>query len=296
MEILRVPPYNITAAVLPVSIPGDSYDVSVIDMVDSSLSTLSVVADSDGNVTIPLDATYDSRYLIQVDEEEVEVELVRPYVNPNSKADIASDVSAYANNEEIARAIIDSIISEGFYYKKHVLEITGMGADYLPVWVEARKVLQVYENNVLVYDAANPSLYNRVFAISADKTSIVETTYQDGTNLNRREGAPIIIPMAGTDSNSITYFHRGFVKEADYRIVLVTGYKNVPSDIARATELLVEDIDCGKLDYYKRYISDYSTDQFKIRFDNKVFEGTGNVIVDKILSKYYKSITRLGVL
>jgi hypothetical protein len=60
--------------------------------------------------------------------------------------------------------------------------------------------------------------------------------------------------------------------------------------------MLVEDIDCGKLDYYKRYISDYSTDQFKIKFDNKVFEGTGNVLVDKILSKYYKSITRLGVL
>lgn len=296
MEILRVPPYSDISVELQVSIPGDPYEVAVIDMVDSSLSNLTLVSDDDGKITVPLDATYDSRYLIQVDEEEFEVEVTRPYVNPNTKADIASDISSYEKNEEIARAIIDSIIQEGFYYKKHVLEITGMGADYLPIWVEGKKVLQVYENNVLVYDADNASSYTRKFAISSDKTAIVETTYEDGTNLNRREGAPIIIPIAGTDSNSVTYFHRGFVKEADYKVILVTGYRNVPSDIVRATELLIEDIDCGKLDYYKRYISDYSTDQFKIKFDNKVFEGTGNVIVDKILSKYYKSITRLGVL
>ena len=296
MEILRVPPYSDISVTLEVSIPEDSYDVAVIDLVDSSLSYMTIDADSDGNISVPLDGTYDSHYLIQVDEQEFEIDVVRPYVNPNSKGDIASDIDSYAKNEEIARAVIDSIIQEGFYYKKHVLEMTGMGADYLPMWVEGKKVLEVYENNVLIYDASNPSDYARSFAVSADKTAIVETTYQDGTTLNRREGAPIIVPMAGTDSNSITYFNRGFVRGADYKIVLVTGYKNVPSDIARATEMLVEDIDCGKLDYYKRYISDYSTDQFKIKFDNKVFEGTGNVLVDKILSKYYKSITRLGVL
>jgi len=74
------------------------------------------------------------------------------------------------------------------------------------------------------------------------------------------------------------------------------GYKKLPSEIVRATELLIEDIACGRLDYYKRYIVDYNTDQFKIKFDPGVFEGTGNILVDKILSKYLKPIITLGVL
>jgi len=60
--------------------------------------------------------------------------------------------------------------------------------------------------------------------------------------------------------------------------------------------LLVEDIKCNNLDYAGRYIKDYNTDQFKIKFDDRVFEGTGNMIVDKILSKYAKSIRIIGVL
>ena len=82
----------------------------------------------------------------------------------------------------------------------------------------------------------------------------------------------------------------------DYKLILEVGHPNIPSDIVRAAELLTDDIACGKLEYYERYISSYNTDQFKLSFDKMVFEGTGNIIVDKILSKYAKSITTLGVL
>ena len=57
-----------------------------------------------------------------------------------------------------------------------------------------------------------------------------------------------------------------FSEGTDYIILLETGYKVVPIDIQDATKLLVEDIRCGKLDYYKRYIKNYSTDQFKIQY------------------------------
>ena len=60
--------------------------------------------------------------------------------------------------------------------------------------------------------------------------------------------------------------------------------------------MLIEDIKCGKLDYYKRYITSYNTDLFKIQFDKSMFDGTGNYIVDKILEKYEFNITRPGVL
>jgi hypothetical protein len=110
------------------------------------------------------------------------------------------------------------------------------------------------------------------------------------------EGAPIIIPAGQSDTIDTTFIYRGFARGWDYRFVVEHGYETVPSDIRRATEMLIHDIDCGKLDYYKRYISSYNTDQFKIQFDKGLFEGTGNIIVDKILSKYAKSIKKIGVL
>jgi hypothetical protein len=59
---------------------------------------------------------------------------------------------------------------------------------------------------------------------------------------------------------------------------------------------LVDDICNGKLEYFKRYTTGYNTDQFRVQFDRSSFEGTGNIIVDKILSKHVKAIQTLGVL
>jgi len=151
----------------------------------------------------------------------------------------------------------------------------------------------LYENNVLVYDADSPELYTRAFEIIKDKTAIVET-YTD--RINRAEGKPLYMPTASSDLLDTKIGYRGFPETYDYRIILEVGYPRVPSDIKKATDLLVDDIECGKLDYYKRYMASYSTDQFKIGFDSRVFEGTGNIIVDKILSKYAKSIRSVGVL
>jgi hypothetical protein len=78
--------------------------------------------------------------------------------------------------------------------------------------------------------------------------------------------------------------------------VLDVGYRAIPPDVEAATRMLIEDIDCGKLDYYKRYINAYNTDQFRIQFDKGMTSGTGNMMVDRILDKYVKVITKPGVL
>jgi hypothetical protein len=212
-------------------------------------------------------------------------EIFRPYVDPSTKATTASDIASYALNEEIARAVIDSVVPDGFYYRKKVLNFTGTGSDYLPIWDDVKKVLTVYENNKLVED--------RQYEVTSDKTSIVEKSID---NINRAESAPLVLPAASSDSLDPQFVYRGFGKTWDYRITVEHGYTTVPSDIVRATEMLIHDIECGKLDYYKRFISSYNTDQYRIQFDKGLFEGTGNIIVDKILSKYVKSITKIGVL
>jgi hypothetical protein len=298
MEILRVSPYAEVPVnfVIPAGIVDADITVTITDMADLSISTSTFAESSSGELLeISLPGKYDSAYRVEItkdlgtsDEQILQdetYEIVRPYVDPATKATTASDIAAYAVNEEIARAVIDSVIPEGFYYKKKILHFEGSGSDFLPIWDDVKKILSVHENNVLVED--------RQYEVSSDKTAIVEKSVD---NINRAESAPLVLPAAASDSLDPQFVYRGFGRGWDYLIAVEHGYTTVPSDIIRATEMLVHDIECGKLDYYKRFISSYNTDQYRIQFDKGLFEGTGNIIVDKILSKYAKSITKIGVL
>ena len=291
MEILRVPPYN-TRGMIDVE-PSTEYEYTIEDMVDHSVTTGTATSNINGKLVIPLPSDYDGEYKVTVEDIEEYFNVVRPYIDPTTKGTTASDIAAYAKQEEIARAIIDSVIPEGFYYKKKIIETTGLGTDYLPLWVDAKKVLSVHENNKLVYESSNANLYPIKYEITKDKSAV--TVSYDG-EFNRAESAPNILPAAYSDLVDLEFRYRGFVKTFDYRVMLAVGYNRIPSDIVRATEILIDEIACGKLDYYTRYVNAYDTDQFKLKFDGRVFEGTGNIIVDKILSKYAKSIRTVGVL
>jgi hypothetical protein len=293
MEILRVYPY--ADINLDYKIPAGYFDETEFSYTLTDLSDLSVVNGtfsgfSNQTLSVTVSGRYDSSYRLEVSDGDSIIhddtyDIVRPYVDPTTAGETASEISEYRKNEEIARAIIDSVVWGGFYYKKKTLETVGLGADYLPLWGDVKKLIAVYENNVLM-DVSK-------YEITKDKTAIVER--YDG-ELNRNEQASNILPTGSSDQLDVIFTFRGFPRSYDYRLVVESGYTAIPSDIVRATQLLIEDISCGKLDYYKRYIADYNTDQFKIKFDGRVFEGTGNILVDKILSKYTKSITRPGVL
>ena len=304
MELLRVQPYsNINAEfVVPDSFTEiTNFNARITDMADLSITETTYSGEAGDTFTFTFSGLYDNSYRVELWYEGEGIEnlldetydVVRPYVDPNTMGETGSEIAIAKDNEEIARAIVDSVITQGFYYKKVTFETVGLGADYIPLWMDAKKILKVYENNVLIYDANDPTAYERNFEITKDKSAIVES--YTGI-LNRDESAPLILPASNSDQIDLNFSYRGFPRGFDYKIVLEAGYTSIPSDIVRATKLLMEDLSCGKLDYQKRYVSAYNTDQYKIQFDKKVFEGTGNLIVDKILSKYAKSITRLGVL
>lgn len=293
MEILRVPPYDVVEATLtlPTGFASQTFTASITDMADLSVSTQTFTGESGEEFSISLSAKYDNDYYVEITTADKTVvihetyEVVRPYVLAASKGTTATEIAAYSANEELARAVIDSVIREGFYYQKKTLELPGNGTDYLPMWDKIVKVKEVYENNILVT--------SRNFGVSKDKTAVVVEVA--GSN-SRSEGGPIMLPAAASDTGVVGYTLLDFPKRNDYRVVIEHGYPTVPSDIVKATQLLVTDIECGKLEYYKRYVTSYNTDQFKLQFDRAAFEGTGNLLVDKILSKYHKSITKLGVL
>jgi len=292
MEILRLTSTT-PQVTIEVTNPNTEYDYSVLDMSDASIVSGNVTSDNSSEVVISFSKDYDSEYRVTIDGTEYFYTVVRPYVDPNTLGSTSTEVAEYTQHEELARAIIDSVVIEGFYYQKKVIQTVGLGADYLPLWANVKKLNKLYENNVLVYDASYPDAYEMSYKLTDDKTAI--TIDYDGM-FNRSEGANLILPQAMSDLWDMQFGYRGFAKTFDYTLSVEVGYKRIPSEISRAAALLVEDIKCNKLEYVERYVKDYNTDQFKIKFDDRVFEGTGNMIVDKILSKYAKSIRTIGVL
>jgi len=293
MEILRVPPYPLNA-VIQVSSPNVEYDYSILDIAESLTLEGKVTSNAQSKVSIQLSNKYDNSYFIEIDGEGHQFDVVRPYSNPKIQTGTTAELLQYAKNEELARAVIDSVIPEGFYFQKKVIETTGLGADYLPLWANATKLLKLYENNVLIFDSEDLERYIIHYGITKDKTAI---TFFEAGEINKSEGADNLIPQAESDLLDLKFGYKGFPRTYDYTMILEVGYRNIPSDIQRAAELIIDDINCGKADYVSRYVKEYNTDQFKIKFDeSRVFEGTGNLIVDKILSKYAKSIRYLGVL
>lgn len=322
MNILRLPPYPLSIS-YKVSVNSADHLLLIKDSDRDIVRVEEVITSSaDSVITFELPeyfSKYDESYHLEIyeyPESEVgdlvvedNLNIERPYVDPNTLGTTASEIKEYEEYESLARAIIDSITG-GFYYETNYIETVGQGTDYIPLWVRPYKILKVYENAELVYDVDNtdgPALGDWNYIITKDKTSIIKDPVASVDAMNRSERKRARLPLAASDSifmfdtedsgNTLTVqpgvtFDEGI----DYIFLLEIGYRVVPIDIQDATKILINDIKCGKLDYYKRYVSSYSTDQFKLQFDKGIFEGTGNILVDKILDKYITNITKPGVL
>jgi hypothetical protein len=321
MNILRKPPYPLSVSY---TVP-DAETFYTVQIKESGRDVLileeTLESDANSLLTIELPAffyKYDDSYSLSIYElvddeiDDVVVEdnlnIERPYVDPATLGTTASEIAKYTEYESLAREIINSITG-GFYYYTDWLETTGQNTDYLSLWDRVYKINKVYENAELVWDSSeNPSaLGNWNYIITKDKTAITKDPVSPTGAENRAESNPVGLYLASSDSLEIfdtedsgntfalkvgTVFPEGW----DYLINYEGGYKVVPYDIQEATRLLIEDIKCGKLEYFKRYITSYSTDQYKIQIDKSSFTGTGNILVDKILEKYLVDIVKPGVL
>lgn len=304
MEILRVAG-NISSDGIGVTIevPGNhtqsEHVLSITDLSDLSVSTTTVTTSGGADLTFYLDSTYDGSYKVELLLDDVsifleEYDVVRPYTDPNLLGTTASEIAEYRKFELIARSIIDTYLDTmSFYNKKSILQTNGSNADYLPVWKNANQVLKVYENNILIYDIADKASYADEFKITLDKSAIYRI---ESGEANRISSPTIKLPASRGDIATGIFNYGTFPERYEYLFVLDEGFQRIPTEIKYATEMLIDDLKCGKLDYYQKYVTSYNTDQFRIQFDKKMLEGTGNMIVDKILDKYMKSITKVGVL
>ena len=299
---MRVPPYPLTTKwTLP--IPNYEYVVYVEDLVDHSVEETNMFSDENGilEYVLPLaKVQYDRKFFIKFYDTEHEhtlyesnLDIIRPYVNPETLGTTASEIAEYKMYELIARSLIDTQVNDGFYNHKQVIQCVGQGSDYLPLWVDSYKVLKVYENNVLVFDVDTPESNIYDYKITLDNTAIQRVVTEA---FNRNEISPPNLPVGRGDLGYYGYQSVAFPAGYDYTLIVDTGYKAIPPDVEQATIMLINDIKCGKLEYYQRFITAYNTDQFRIQFDKSMFTGTGNYLVDKILDKYSNTITKPGIL
>jgi len=325
MEILRIPPYPLSVS-YTVPEPSTEYILVIEDLLEQVESEIILQSNQKSVITYELTGEYtqyDKSYPVTVYESitvsgvqdvrgdivvEDNLDITRPYVDPATLGTTPTEIAEYTEHEKLARAIIDSV-TDGFYYKRSYLEVVGQGTDYVPLWDKTHKILTVHENATLVYDSSEePKAIGEFnYLITKDKTAITKDPIELTDALNRAERKPARIPLAYSDSISmfdtedsgnVQTISSGvaFPEGTDYIFLLEVGHKVVPYDIQDAAKMLINDIKCGKLDYYKRYVKSYSTEQFKIEYDKRLLEGTGNILVDKILDKYKNNISKPWVL
>ena len=254
MEILRVDtattPFNLGTQKFQFPVVVDGYastavTVNVTDLSDSTLAmnAVQVTTTSASKITISVPLKYDADYKVQVYNTHATVaaanlifedvyEVRRPYVDPNTKGTTATEISCYATDEQLARAIIDSIVDDGFYYMKKNIGAIGNGSDFIPVWDNVKSINAVYENNVLVTA--------KTFELTKDGSAITQTYTGE---LNRSESAPVLLPASNSDYTELIYGYTGFPREYDYRINADVGYVNVPSVIGVVTATAVDTLD-----------------------------------------------------
>lgn len=320
MIVLRQPSsFPITLTYEGLSASTD-YSMRIYDDTAVLLYSYDVTSDGDGTVSQEIDQSfekYDSEYVVYVysldSEDEPEDTVVidnlaikRPYTNPLLLGDTAGEDEEAIYNERIARAIIDSMTG-GFYYTYDTVETVGLGGDYLPMPNRINRINHVYKNNMLVYNRfASASVVQDEYIVAPDNAAI--TIKQEGL-YNRSQSKPVDLPLAASDSfnlyndsddpiaalTKVKEFDL-FPKDYDYTVVGEFGYPVVPVDIQEATKMLINDLECGKLSYIDKYITEYKTDQFTIKYSDMAWKGTGNRIVDEILQSYTNNFYKLGVL
>jgi hypothetical protein len=304
MEILRVPPYPITAT-WDVPEANADYTIYLEDLVDHSYENIEIVSDDDSQINYVMPQSkvqFDREFLFRVYDADDEIVIdsnltvYRPYVDPNILGNTDQEVAEYKELEIVARGIIDSYLgsSGGFYNHKLVIQQVGQGTDYFPIWHDTNRVLKVYENNTLVFDYEDTETdWDFTYIMTLDNSAVMRV--ETGV-YNRIESRGSITMRATGDLGFYGGQGVAFPKGVDYTFVLDAGFKAIPPEIELATKYLIEDIKCGNNDYYKRFVTQYSTDQFNVKFAPQFLEGTGNIIVDKILSNYKGMNFKPGVL
>lgn len=283
MEILRLPESTSVQAAFDVPTANVLYTASYTDINTGTSYSASATSTSSKIATFTLNNTYmtysgNLEFNIYQSGSAVYsdgVKVIRPYCDISNIKEVLGITSAQAvEYESTARAIIESQAGEFQFVRKNK-EISGMGMDFLPVNERIETLYKMYENGELIHDSSSATL--NLYQISVDRSSIV----------------PIDQIQNKVEYQKVwrdRYLDVSFANGYDYLVDGDFGYRFIPQDIQKACRLLVTDLSQNNNQYINKYIQVFDNTEFRVEFAKEFARGTGNMVVDNILSKYKNRI------
>jgi hypothetical protein len=186
--------------------------------------------------------------------------------------------------ERLAREVINSEINSEFT-KRHVkVGVLGNDSDVLPLNRHLLEIRKIWKDDELYYDSTNTAASLFDYPIEINNTGFGIKIVSAGDNIDEwTQNHTYAIPSSGV-----------WIKNSMYIIEGIFGSSYVPNDINMATSLLVEDYRCSDAGVRNKYIESNQNQAYTIKYNQNAFFGTGNAVVDTILSKY-KDITLMVV-
>jgi hypothetical protein len=285
MELLRLNNTTSLSASFSGLTASSSYNIELDDLLTGTSYSASAIANNLGIASFVMPShylTYTGSLSASVKDSQdnlvnmTNIDIVRPYSNPNTAATALSIKTSEAiEHERLARYIIDSYTG-GFNFIRKEKEFIGDGSDQLLIDENIHKLYKLYENGELIYDSESNTNESE-YKIHKQLNAIV---------LDIPEGNRIDYPKIWRDRFLDVDFFSGYeyVVDGDF------GWKVIPQDIQDASEMLIQDIASDSLRYVNRYIESFDNDDFKIKFAKNWSSSTGNRVVDRILERYQKPI------
>jgi hypothetical protein len=258
--------------------PLITYDIVMTDQDTLQKYTSTATSDGTGTLTITLPEVYtkyDGWFALEISAGAGVVYMdsvtaTRPYFNPSSLVSdkvLAEDAITY---ERIARTLINSIVGFPFEFKRREVHAVGNGTDYLTLNDRVVTIHSVTENGTLIWSAGD----------TENPFSPFQTLYGITQNVGEENKLEYKVVWYNR------YNHPAFGLGSDYVIDADVGWPVIPQDIQDAAFMLADDIACGSNRYSKRYIDTFKTSNYAIDHFKESITGTGNLLVDNILSKY----------
>jgi hypothetical protein len=210
--------------------------------------------------------------------------LTRPFVTV-TRARSITEISSSETDANIkklerkARLYLQSHIGVDFTKQYKTVVVYGNGSDVLFLPEPIIRIDKVYEDDILIYDkistaSVNNFEYDLEPSTSKNRIKIINTEDEFEKNVNE------------SSDTALFPFQGNFRKDKQYRILGIFGYQYVPNAIEQATAILIEDYLCNDFNIRNKNISKLSNDSYDLAYANTSALGTGNLLVDKLISPW----------
>lgn len=271
------PPDNNSLVTATVSVNGGT-PVDADVTVDGTKRTITLpYLDGDGNAEVAWSYSVAGNDYVR----KFNYEIVTPYL---SIADVKSVVPEATDAQAIdiesgVRHLINAHTGQSFGGGVKTLTVEGNGEDglHLP---ERLRAISGLSSLTAQLNTAGVIITSDGWYIKKkwlDELSSIETTQEYWGD--SRYGGVIVVPTADTRPQE---WRRNY----PFQITGLWGYDHVPEPVVQAARLLVADYSCMEAKYRDSYLESIKAADWRMQFNARSWENTGNVRADQLLSQY----------